>query len=427
MTRLKIAYLCDVSPEHVHPYSGGNARIFQALSRHADLTVLPQHWGPAEPVRRAIYRLSDAAQLRLRWRMHLLLARLIAAPQNRRIARGGFDAVFCAYSFQSMSRIAAGTGLSLAAPMLVFTSDATPTVYKRSEIGQSFGSSWVARHLLDPLTLRAERRIFGGLDLMLCPSDWLKHEAEALYDLPGDVAHTLPWGANIDDPGPQPAPPPPGPDAPLNLLVVGRDWFAKGGPMAFDTMKALRARGVDARLTVIGAQPPAFHLNDHVTVLGPLDRSQPDQAARFDAALSQAHFLMQPSFESYGFAFCEAAAFGLPSLCLDVGGVPVREGISGHKLPAGSRPRGFRRGGDAPSGRSAGYARLRASARAPSRRPSTGMPGPGPGNRSHRRGLSRGPHRNRSSPSSSIPRWRGLPRTVAAITARSVPSDICRK
>jgi len=361
MARMKIAYLCDISPEHVHPYSGGNARIYNALSAHADVTVLPQGWGLAEPVRRAIYQLSDGAQLRLRWRAHLALARLIAAPLNRQIARGGYDAVFCAYSFQSLSRIAAPPGV-----LKVFTSDATPTVYKRSEIGQSFGSSRITRTILDPLTFRAERRIFKALDLMLCPSAWLKREAEALYGLPPGVAHVLPWGANIEDPGPQSPPPPPSRNAPLQLLLIGRDWFAKGGPLAFDTMKALRARGIDARLTVIGATPPDFHRNEHVTVLGPLDKSEREQAARFRAALTSAHFLIQPSFESFGFAFCEAAAYGLPSLCLDIGGIPVREGVTGHLLPSGSGPEAFAdvvmRHLDNPEG----YAALRASSRSAS-------------------------------------------------------------
>lgn len=358
MTRLKIAYLCDISPEHVHPYSGGNARIFNALSQEADLTVLPQTWGAAEPVRRAIYRLSDAAQLRLRWRAHLALARTVARPLNRRLAEGGFDAVFCAYSFQSLLRLAPPPGM-----LRVFTSDATPTIYKRSEIGQSFGSSLLSRRLLDPLTLRAEHRVFSSLDLMLCPSAWLKHEAEALYGLAPGVAHVLPWGANIADPGPLPPPAPPGPAAPLELLVIGRDWFAKGGPLAFETLQELRARGCDARLTVIGATPPDFHRNEYVTALGPLDRSQPDQAARFNETLARAHFLMQPSFESFGFAFCEAAAFGLPSLCLDIGGVPVRDGITGHPLPPGAGAADFADIVMAHLADPAGYARLRASAR----------------------------------------------------------------
>ncbi|MDU8926215.1 glycosyltransferase family 4 protein [Alisedimentitalea sp. MJ-SS2] len=359
MARLKIAYLCDISPEHALPYSGGNARIFNALSEYADVTILPHSWGLAEPVRRAIYAMSDAAQLRLRWRMHLALARVISAPINRELAQGGYDAVFCAYSFQSLSRIAPPPGM-----VSVFTSDATPTVYKRSEIGQSFGSSWISRHLFDPLTLRAERRIFSALDLMLCPSPWLKREAEALYDLPEGAAYVLPWGANIDDPGPPPAAPPISRNDPLNLLVIGRDWFAKGGPLAFDTMKDLRARGFDARLTVIGATPPEFHRNEHVAPLGMLDKSDSDQVAELNAALAGAHFLIQPSFESYGFAFCEAAAHGLPSLCLDVGGVPVQDGVSGHPLPSGSGPADFAetviRYLDDP----AAYARLRSSSRA---------------------------------------------------------------
>ncbi len=124
-------------------------------------------------------------------------------------------------------------------------------------------------------------------------------------------------------------------------MIIGRDWFAKGGPEAFETMNILRARGVDARLTVIGCTPPKFHINEYVTALGALDKSKPDEAARLDSALRSAHFLMQPSVESYGFAFCEAAAYGLPSLCRNIGGVPVRDGITGHPLPANAEPADF--------------------------------------------------------------------------------------
>ena len=43
--------------------------------------------------------------------------------------------------------------------------------------------------------------------------------------------------------------------------------------------------------------------------------------------------MVMPSFESYGFAFCEASAFGLPSLCMDIGGVPVVDGVNGFAFP----------------------------------------------------------------------------------------------
>ncbi|WP_322865333.1 glycosyltransferase family 4 protein [Aquicoccus sp. G2-2] len=334
MPRLKIAYLCDISPEHTLPYSGGNAQIFRALSDHADLTILPQSWGMAEPLRRAIYALPVGAQLRLRWRAHLAAAPLIARPLNRQLKAGDFDVVLGVYSLQSMSHIRPPPGA-----LSAFMSDATPTVYRRSAIGRNFGASWVARRLVDPLVLRAERRILNATDLLLWPTDWLKRAADPLYGLPTDKAHVIPWGANIDDPGAPPARTITG--GPLNLLVIGRDWFAKGGPMAFDTMQALRTHGIDARLTVIGATPPAFDQNKHVTLLGPLDKARPDQAARFAAALRQAHFLVQPSIESFGFAFCEAAAFGLPALCLAQGGVPVRDGVTGHALLPGATAADF--------------------------------------------------------------------------------------
>ena len=112
-------------------------------------------------------------------------------------------------------------------------------------------------------------------------------------------------------------------------------------PIAFETMRLLRARGLDARLTVIGCEPPGAHRDDSVTVHPQLDKTVPADAETFDRCFSRAHFLVQPSYESYGFAFCEASAHGLPSLCLDVGGVPVRDGANGHALPPGSGPRDF--------------------------------------------------------------------------------------
>lgn len=329
---MKIAYLCDISPEHTQPYSGGNARIYNALKDHVgEVDILPQSWGLAEPLRQAVFALPDAANLRLRWRLHLALGRVVSRNVTRALSKTKYDVVFGAYSFQSMA------ALKTPYPMLkAYTADATFTAYRRSQIGQNFGASWATRNLLDPLTLRAERKIYRNLDILLWPSEWLKREADALYGLNDAQSLVLPWGANIDAVSAKALPVPLDANAPVQLLVVGRDWFAKGGPQAFETLQALRSSGIDARLTVVGTTPPDFHLNEHVTVHPSLNKAVPAQKALFEAVFRQAHFLVQPSFESWGFAFCEAAAFGLPSLCLNVGGVPVRNGVTGHALPEGS-------------------------------------------------------------------------------------------
>lgn len=335
--RRKIAYLCDQSPFDPLSYSGGNARIRAALETHVgDVTVLDPGWGRLDWLRRAVDAMPEPITLRLRWRLHLLLARVIARPVQKQLVKGRYDVVFGTYSFHSMAGLRIPPGM-----FTVYTSDATPTTYKRSEIGESFGSYLALSRLFDPMVLRAERRTFSGIDLLLWPTEWLKSGADALYDLGEAQSLVVPWGANVPDPIAPDLPPALSASAPLRFVLVGRDWFAKGGPLVFDTIRSLRDRGVDARLDVIGAEPPDFHRAEFVTAHGLLDKSDPAQFAQFETLLRRAHFLFQPSFESYGFAFCEAAAYGLPSLCLRVGGVPVRDGVSGFALPPESGAEAF--------------------------------------------------------------------------------------
>ncbi|MDO6586309.1 glycosyltransferase family 4 protein [Salipiger sp. 1_MG-2023] len=334
--RLNIAYLCDYSPLDPYMYSGGNRRIHDALSRHVgDVTILSQGWGLAEPVRRAIRRLPDSAARRLRWRAHLALAPLISRRVEAELAEGRFDVLFCAYSFHSLLNVSVPPGCVTA-----FASDATHTIYRTSDIGAAYPSKFPGGRAFDGWVERCEARVYRSVDRLFWPSRWLKAEADALYGLAEEKSLMVPWGAGLG-PMPRPAVRPLCRGQPLRLLLIGRDWFGKGGPIAFDTMKALRARGIDARLTVIGCIPPEFHRNEWVTIHPSLDKTRADEARIFEDAFDEAHFLVQPSMESYGFAFCEASAYGLPALCLDVGGVPVFDGENGHALPKGSTPEQF--------------------------------------------------------------------------------------
>ena len=144
--RLKIAYLCDFDPRDPTLYSGGNARMLAALETHAgDVTVLPQDWGLAEPLRRAVLAAPEAVSIRARWRLHLLLSRLVAGRVARALARDRFDGLFGAYAFHALHRLRPTYPLVTA-----YSSDSTPTTYKQSEIGQSFGSWFAPSRVLDP-------------------------------------------------------------------------------------------------------------------------------------------------------------------------------------------------------------------------------------------------------------------------------------
>ena len=350
---LKIAYLCDFDPRDPGSYSGGNARLLAALEAHAGpVDILPRDWGLAEPLRRAVLAAPEAMSIRARWRLHLMLSRLVNRPVQHALAAGNHDVLFGAYSFHSLHRLHPPRPLVTA-----YTSDATPTTYKHSPIGQSFGSWFSPARMVDPLIEAAERRTFRALDLALWPSDWLTGAVNARYGLDPGRSVTVPWGANVPDPGPLGEVNPLAPGAPVEILLVGRDWTAKGGWTTAAAVAALRAGGIDARLTVVGCTPPPEIDRAGLTVHPHLDKSDPAQMAIFQSCFRKAHFLMMPSMESYGFAFCEASAYGLPSLCLNVGGVPVWDGLNGHALPQGSGAEDFaaivRRYVDAPEAHAA--------------------------------------------------------------------------
>lgn len=333
---LKIAYLSDFSALDRNLYSGGNARIHDALQAHAgEVTILPTDWGTAEPIRRAILSMPDALSLRLRWRAQMALSQVVARRIEAALQQDRYDVLFCAYAFQSL------LSLRLPYPMTVaYTSDATHSIYRASEIGEAHPGLIPGGRLLDDWVERAEAEVFRRADLLLWPSQWLMDASVARYKLPECKARLVPWGANI-------APPPPlaprsiSRSGTLHLLVVGRNWWAKGGPVAQEVMCLLRARGIDARLTVIGCVPPPEARGPHTEVHPQLDKALPEQAALFEQLYARAHFVVMPSFESYGFAFCEASAYGVPALCLRIGGVPVRDGINGFALPPGSGAEDF--------------------------------------------------------------------------------------
>ena len=68
----------------------------------------------------------------------------------------------------------------------------------------------------------------------------------------------LPFGANLDAiPG---APSEKHfPKFPLQLFFAGVNWEDKGGPIAFETLLELNAKGIDAELVVCGCIPPVAH------------------------------------------------------------------------------------------------------------------------------------------------------------------------
>ena len=123
--------------------------------------------------------------------------------------------------------------------------------------------------------------------------------------------------------------------AELQLLFVGRDWERKGGPLAVEVARGLRAAGKPTRLHVVGCHPALgadAAPDGFVTVHGPLYQTDPEQSARLAELFLSSHLLLVPTrAECYGIVFAEAHAFGLPPVSRSVHALPsiVDDGETG--------------------------------------------------------------------------------------------------
>lgn len=254
------------------------------------------------------------------------------------LARHDYDVILAMHSSQYVA------ALETARCPVVYMADATADLLQgyypnRSDISEAE----VARHH------EAECRTIQLAEALIVPTRWVANSAIDHYHAPAEKVHVVEWGANLE-PGAgltldnvQGAPVP-RPDQPVNLLFVGLDWYRKGGDVAVQAVQRLRNQGLDARLTVVGADIPAADRSPHVVSLGRLNRAVRKQAALLDEQLGKAHFLVHPAkAECFGHVLCEALAFGAPVIASDTGGISqcVSEGVTGILLPTGSPPEGY--------------------------------------------------------------------------------------
>jgi glycosyltransferase involved in cell wall biosynthesis len=131
--------------------------------------------------------------------------------------------------------------------------------------------------------------------------------------------------------------------AECHLLWIGVDWVRKGGGLAVETARILNTIGVKAKLTIVGCQPNG-DVPEFVELRGFINKSSDAGRRELEELYRQATFFILPTrAEAAGIVFCEASAFGLPTITLRTGGVPdyVRDGVNGCCMPPDSGPDAF--------------------------------------------------------------------------------------
>ena len=192
-----------------------------------------------------------------------------------------------------------------------------------------------------------EKRALTRAAFAIYASRWAADAARQLTD-PAKI-RVLPWGAGVkvrhtlQDISARARRKRAQRPAQCELLFIGIDWERKGGTLAVEIARLLNERGVRTRLRVVGCRPEE-PLPDFVEVIGHVNKRTPEGRQRFEDLCLNADFFILPTLaEAAGIVFCEACAYGLPSITFDTGGVSdyVRHAVTGFCFPVGTSPSGF--------------------------------------------------------------------------------------
>ncbi len=134
----------------------------------------------------------------------------------------------------------------------------------------------------------------------------------------------------------------------IDLLFCGVDWERKGGNIAVETLRSLTRLDEKHQyiLHMYGCKPPYEISDKNIILYGFLNRDIPEQRKIFNNLWQKADFFISPlKADCAAASFCEACAFGVPSITFDTGGIAdhIINDYNGYRLPVGSSPDDFAR------------------------------------------------------------------------------------
>jgi glycosyltransferase involved in cell wall biosynthesis len=187
------------------------------------------------------------------------------------------------------------------------------------------------------ICLKFEKEAIEKASKIIYSSKWAAKSAVNDYGCKENKIHIAPFGANLEVI--------PSHDELLShrkrfsnkcsLLFVGVDWLRKGGQIAFETMLELNKRGINTELILCGSKLPNHLRHENLTLIEFLDKNKKEQMRKLvDLYMKASFFILPTRAECAGVVFSEAAAYGLPVITTNTGGVPsyVEDGINGRLL-----------------------------------------------------------------------------------------------
>ena len=180
-----------------------------------------------------------------------------------------------------------------------------------------------------------DRKAFQKSSHCMLASEWAKRSAIKDYGIAENKITVAPLGANLDR-IPMASELKKGSNEKCQLLFLGVEWERKGGQLALDIFYLLDKMGFPVQLTIIGCLPPLKLTDKNIRVIPSLNKNDAGEAEQLYNVLLRTDLLLIPTrAECAGVVFCEASAFGIPSITTDTGGVStyVENGVNGFLFP----------------------------------------------------------------------------------------------
>lgn len=188
----------------------------------------------------------------------------------------------------------------------------------------------------------AYRQALDHASVVIYSSQWAAQSAVRDYGADPSKVHVLEFGPNLSDPPSREEVAAFVQSRAANgfhrFLFLGVEWQRKGGDDAVALVKVLRSMGISAFLDIVGCRMKGnAEDRDFCVEHGYLDKRRSEDREKLNNLFSNASFLLVPSVaECFGCVYCEANAYGVPSIGRDTGGVSqaIKPGVNGFLLPA---------------------------------------------------------------------------------------------
>jgi len=329
--RIKIAILHAFDARDIKTWSGTNYHIAQTLQKYCGeisyISPLPHR--KAEVIGRIIHKCTRVfLKKNFMYFCSFLFAKRCAKVAMQLLTKQSFDVIVAPAASTEVALLETGIPI-------VLVEDSTYALLL-NYLPQFSNLLKRSRYEVNTIQELAIKKA----SLLIYSTAWAAQSAIEDYHADKRKVQVVPFGANFPHIPPK--------EIILNrkksdrcrLLFVGNNWPGKGGDIAFETLLKLEEMGIQAELTICGCTPPNTVSHEKMIIIPFLDKDDERQRKRLQQLYISSDFLLLPTrYDCFGIVFCEAGAYGLPSITTNTGGVPevVRDGENGFVLPYNAR------------------------------------------------------------------------------------------